>query len=221
MHPPLRQLLLITRAMLRCTLACAMAAIAAPATAGADPQPSPGWTPDRTPDVVYIPTPQPVVDRMLEMAGVGPDDILYDLGSGDGRIPITAARRWGTRGAGIELKADLVAHAEIAALRAGVADKVRFQVRDIFEIDFSEATVVTLYLLPTLNLRLRDTLQAMKPGSRVVSHAYDMGSWTPDRVEQVGDATLYLWIVREPPTCAWIDRNDGAVQECADASAGG
>lgn len=189
--------------------------------AGASLAPSPGWKPDRMPDVVYIPTPQPVVDRMLEMAGVGADDILYDLGSGDGRIPITAAQRWGTRGVGIELKADLVAHAEIAALHAGVADKVRFQVGDIFEIDFSEATVVTLYLLPTLNLRLRDTLQAMKPGTRIVSHVYDMGSWVPDRVEQVGDATLYLWIVREPQACAWIDREGGAVQECGDASPAG
>lgn len=173
-----------------------------------------GWKPERTPDVVYVPTPTPVVDRMLEMAGVGPDDILYDLGSGDGRIPITAARRWGTRGVGIELKPDLVAQADFAALRAGVADKVRFQVGDIFKIDFSEATVVTLYLLPVLNLRLRDTLQAMKPGTRIVSHDFDMGSWTPDRVERVGQSTLYLWIVREPGDCHWRDQEAGSAQEC-------
>lgn len=177
--------------------------------------PAPGWSPDRTPDVVYIPTPQPVVDRMLEMAAVGPDDILYDLGSGDGRIPITAAQRWGTRGVGIELKPDLVAQAEITALRAGVADKLRFQVADIFEVDFSEATVVMLYLLPVLNLRLRDRLQAMRPGTRIVSHAYDMGSWAPDRVEQVDNATLYLWIVRTPPECTWVEHDGGTVRECA------
>lgn len=179
-----------------------------------------GWNPARTPDVVYVATPQPAVDRMLDMAGVGPDDILYDLGSGDGRIPITAARRWGTRGVGIELKPDLVAQADVAALRAGVADKVRFQVGDIFEIDFSEATVVTLYLLPTLNLRLRDRLQAMKPGTRIVSHDYDMGSWEPDRVERVGNATLYLWVVREPDDCAWRQRDGGATLACKPRAAG-
>lgn len=173
-----------------------------------------GWKPERTPDVVYVPTPMPVVDRMLEMAGVGPDDILYDLGSGDGRIPITAARRWGTRGVGIELKPDLVAQADFAALRASVADKVRFQVGDIFEIDFSEATVVTLYLLPALNLRLRDTLQSMKPGTRIVSHDFDMGSWTPDRVERVGQSTLYLWIVREREDCNWRNTQDRAAVDC-------
>ena len=192
------------------------------AVAGADAaSPAPGWQPARTPDVVYIPTPQPVVDRMLELANVGPDDILYDLGSGDGRIPITAAQRWGTRGAGIELKPDLVAEAEMAALRAGVADKVRFMVGDIFETDFSEATVVTLYLLPTLNLRLRDTLQAMKPGTRIVSHDYDMGSWVPDRVETVGNATLYLWTVREPEACEWTAHDAGSVLDCGRPPPGG
>ena len=169
--------------------------LAAPSGSAAAQEPQ-RWEPTRTPDVVYVPTAPEVVDRMLEMAAVGADDVLYDLGSGDGRIPITAARRWGTRGVGIELKPDLVALAEITALQEGVADKVRFMVGDLFELDLSEATVITLYLLPTLNMRLRDRLQAMPAGTRIVSHDYDMGSWKADRIEHVGNATLYLWVVR-------------------------
>ena len=157
--------------------------------------------PARTPDVVYVPTARPVVDAMLEIAEVGPDDVLYDLGSGDGRIPITAARRWGTRGVGVEIHPLRIREANRAAHRAGVADKVTFIEADLFEIDLSSATVVTLYLLPELNLRLRPRLLRLAPGTRIVTHNYHMGDWTPQRQRIVGDSVVYYWTVPEriPP----------------------
>ncbi|MBB1089140.1 class I SAM-dependent methyltransferase [Lysobacter sp. SG-8] len=157
--------------------------------------------PERTPDVVYVATPQAVVDVMLEMARVGEDDVLYDLGSGDGRIPITAARRWGTRGIGIEIHPMRVREANLAAFNAGVHERVRFLVADMFEMDISEATVVTLYLLPDLNLRLRPKLLRLAPGTRIVTHNYHMGDWAPDAHRIVGDSVVYLWTVPDtlPP----------------------
>ena len=153
----------------------------------------------REPDVVYVPTPQPVVDAMLEMAGVGGDDVLYDLGSGDGRIPVTAARRFGTRGVGIDIEPVRIREANANARAAGVTDLVSFRQEDLFEADFSEATVVTLYLLPTLNEKLRPRLLAeLKPGTRIVSHAFDMGDeWEPEQVRQIDSSTIYLWTVPE------------------------
>ncbi|MCF7221436.1 SAM-dependent methyltransferase [Marilutibacter chinensis] len=157
--------------------------------------------PARTPDVVYVPTPQPVVDAMLEMAEVGPDDVLYDLGSGDGRIPITAAKRWGTRGVGVEIHPLRIREASLAAHRAGVADRVTFIEADLFEIDLSSATVITLYLLPDLNLRLRPRLLRLAPGTRIVTHNYHMGDWVPQRQQVIGDSVIYYWTVPEriPP----------------------
>lgn len=152
----------------------------------------------REPDVIYVPTPQPVVDAMLELAGVGKDDVLYDLGSGDGRIPVTAARRFGTRGVGIDIEPVRIREANANARAAGVTDLVSFRREDLFEADFSEATVVTLYLLPELNLRLRPILlEQLEPGTRIVSHAFDMGDWGPEHVVRVDSSVIYMWTVPE------------------------
>ena len=152
----------------------------------------------REPDVIYVPTPQPVVDAMLELAGVGKDDVLYDLGSGDGRIPVTAARRFGTRGVGIDIEPVRIREANANARAAGVTDLVTFRREDLFEADFSEATVVTLYLLPELNLRLRPILlEQLQPGTRIVSHAFDMGDWGPEHVVRVDSSVIYMWTVPE------------------------
>jgi precorrin-6B methylase 2 len=156
--------------------------------------------PTRQPDVVYVPTPQEVVEGMLELANVTGNDILYDLGSGDGRIPITAAQKYGTRGVGIDINPQRIQEANENAQNSGVTDKVEFRQADLFQTDFSEATVVTLYLLPELNVKLRPRLlQELKPGTRIVSHAFDMGEWEPERTVQVGGKTIYLWIVPENP----------------------
>jgi hypothetical protein len=162
---------------------------------------SPTGSAKRELDVPYVPTPQAVVDAMLAIAKVSGDDVLYDLGSGDGRIPITAAAKFGTRGVGIDLNPVRVQEANENAKKAGVTDKVRFIEGDIFEEDFSEATVVTLYLLPGVNLKLRPTIQNMKPGTRVVSHNYDMGDWAPENFRQMKidgtDHYIYFWRVPE------------------------
>ena len=152
----------------------------------------------REPDVIYVPTPQPVVEAMLAMAAVKPGDVLYDLGSGDGRIPITAARRYGVRGTGIDIDPARFQEANRNASEAGVAGLVTFKQQDLFESDFSEASVVTLYLLDTLNERLRPKLlRELRPGTRIVSHAFRMGPWQPERTQQVDGRTIYLWTV--PP----------------------
>lgn len=152
-------------------------------------------------DVPYVPTPTAVVDAMLAMAKVKGDDVLYDLGSGDGRIPITAATKFGTRGVGIDLNPVRIEEANENAKKANVTDKVRFIEGDIFKEDFSEATVVTLYLLPDVNLKLKPTIQSMKPGTRVVSHNYDMGEWDPEDSRKITvDGTIhyvYFWRVPE------------------------
>lgn len=151
-----------------------------------------------TTDAPYLPTHQSVVDEMLAIANVTGNDVLYDLGSGDGRIPITAALRYGTRGVGIDLDPRLVGEATENALNAKVADKVKFIEGDIFEQDFSEASVVMLYLSPELNLKLRPRIMQMKPGTRIVSHNHDMGDWQPEQSKIVKtpsgvDHTIYLW----------------------------
>jgi SAM-dependent methyltransferase len=150
--------------------------------------------PLRKPDVRYAPSPQRVVNAMLELAGVSRDDVLYDLGSGDGRIPISAARDYGARAVGIEIDPKLVALATANARKAGVADRVRFRNEDLFEADIREATVVTLFLYPDVNLKLRPKLRAeLRPGTRVISHWHDMGDWQPDRTIRVEGRPLYLW----------------------------
>jgi len=154
-------------------------------------------------DVPFVESPQPVVDRMLEVANVGEDDVVYDLGSGDGRIPITAARDYGARGVGIEIKPDLVERARENAQDAGVGDRVEFREGDLFEADISDATVVTLYLLPSVNLELRPKLfRQLEPGTRVVSHDFDMDEWEPDTTVESSDGdTIYRWRIPEeiPP----------------------
>ncbi|MFO1363651.1 MAG: class I SAM-dependent methyltransferase [Burkholderiales bacterium] len=149
-------------------------------------------------DVPYVPTPQPVVDAMLRLAKVKRGDVLYDLGSGDGRIVIAAAKRYGVRGTGIDIDPDRIREANANARKAGVAKLVRFVNQDLFQVDYGEATVVTLYLLPRINLQLKPKLlEELRPGTRIVSHGFDMGDWKPDRVVEIGTSTLYLWTV--PP----------------------
>jgi predicted O-methyltransferase YrrM len=154
-------------------------------------------TPEREPDVVYVPTPQEVVEEMLALAKVTKNDVLYDLGSGDGRIPITAAQKFGTRGVGIDINPERIQEAKENAQKAGVTDRVKFLQQDLFKSDISEATVVTLYLLPELNVKLRPQLfRQLKPGTRVVSHDFDMGDWKPDRVVQTQEgSTIYYWVI--------------------------
>lgn len=153
-------------------------------------------TVDREPDVIFVPTPQPVVEAMLKLAEVGPGDVLYDLGSGDGRIPVTAAKLYGIRATGIDIDPERIAEANANAKAAGVTDKVRFRKADLFTSDFSDASVITLYLLPSLNEKLRPKLLAeLKPGSRIVSHAFPMGDWEPEKTEVVEGSTIYLWRV--------------------------
>jgi len=149
-------------------------------------------------DVPYIASSEDVVTRMLEMAEVGPGDIVYDLGSGDGRIVIAAAQRYGAEGVGIEIDPYRVYQARENAERAGVSNRVTFREQDLFEADFSDATVVTLYLLPKVNRKLRPLLfDQLEPGTRVVSHNFDMGAWAPDSIEQVGPSVLYRWTIPE------------------------
>ena len=151
--------------------------------------------PARSPDVVFVPTPTEVVDAMLRVAKVSGKDVLYDLGSGDGRIPITAAKRFGTRGLGIDIDPRRIDEANANAKKEGVTDKVKFMLGDLFELDLRPATVITLYLLPTLNLKLRPKLLQLKPGTRIVSHDFDMGDWKPERTLEVGNRNVHFWTV--------------------------
>lgn len=147
----------------------------------------------------YVPTPQDVVDRMLELAGVKKGDVVYDLGCGDGRIPITAAQKYGARGVGVDIDPERIAEANANAAKAGVTGLVSFKLQDAMTTDLTEATVVTLYLLSASNLRLRPILtRQLKPGARIVSHTFGMGDWQADKVDTFTDQggrvqTLYLW----------------------------
>lgn len=149
----------------------------------------------------FVPTPEDVVERMLQMAAVGPSDVVYDLGSGDGRIVITAAQKFGARGVGVDIDAGLISTARAAAKAANVDGRVRFLMQDAMTVDVSEATVVTLYLLSASNVKLRTILtKQLRKGSRIVSHNFAMGTWEPDAVDTFVDAggvtrTLYLWNV--------------------------
>ena len=151
----------------------------------------------RDPDVIYVPTPQEVVDAMLAMANVTASDVVYDLGSGDGRIPITAAQKYGARAVGIDINPERIKEANENLAKAKVGDKVRFLNQDLFETDISQATVVTLYLLPSLNLKLMPTLKKLRPGTRIVSHSFDMGSeWPPEKTQDVNGRTIYYWTIK-------------------------
>jgi SAM-dependent methyltransferase len=147
----------------------------------------------------FVPTPQDVVERMLQLAGVTKDDVVYDLGSGDGRLVITAAKKYGARGVGVDIDPERVAESRANARREGVEHLVRFEQRDALATDVSEATVVTLYLLSSSNMKLRPILtKQLRPGARIVSHAFGMGDWTPEKAEDFRDSNgstrrLYLW----------------------------
>lgn len=153
--------------------------------------------------VPFVPTPQQVVDRMLELAEVRPGDVVYDLGSGDGRIVITAARRYRVKAVGFEIDPELVKESRENIKKASLGHLAEIRHQDILTADLSGATVVTMYLLPSVNMRLRPkVLSELKPGSRVVSHAFDMGDWQAEKIEQVKDAsgisrTVYFWRIRD------------------------
>lgn len=156
--------------------------------------------PRRQPDVPYVPTPQEVVDEMLKLGNVSKNDVLYDLGSGDGRIVITAAQKFGTRGTGIDINPERIKEANENAQKASVTDKVKFLEQDLFEANFKDATVVTLYLLPGINLKLRPKLwHDLKPGTRIVSHSFDMGDWTPEKEVDVSGRKIYFWTIPAHP----------------------
>jgi SAM-dependent methyltransferase len=161
-------------------------------------EPQPGAPPR---DVVYVPTPQATVEAMLELASVAPTDVVYDLGSGDGRIVITAAKKYGARGVGIEIDPGLVKQATESAAAAGVAGKVRFVAANLFDARISDATVVTLYLLQSLNERLRPKLvRELRPGTRVVSHVFNMGpEWPPEKTLTLERSRIYLWTIAPRP----------------------
>ena len=154
-------------------------------------------------DVVWVPTPEALVERMLKMAQVTSKDYVIDLGSGDGRTVIAAVQKFGATALGIEYNPDMVALSVKAAEKAGVADKAKFIKADIFETDFTKATVITMYLLPALNIKLRPKLLDMRPGTRIVSHAFNMEDWEPDQTATVEGRDAYLWIVPAKVQGSW------------------
>jgi hypothetical protein len=154
-------------------------------------------------DVIWVPTPDDVVDRMLTMAQVTPGDFVMDLGSGDGKIAIAAARKFGARSLGIEYNPDMVKLAQDNAQRAGVAEKASFRRADIFATDFSHATVITLYLLPALNMKLRPQILSMRPGTRVSSHSFNMEDWEADESSTLDGRRAYFWIVPASVMGTW------------------
>jgi hypothetical protein len=163
-------------------------------------------------DVVWVPTPRPLVDKMLDMAKVTPRDYLIDLGSGDGRIVIAAAKR-GVRAHGIEYNPDMVALSERNAAKEGVSDKATFEEADIFQSDFSQATVITMFLLPNLNIKLRPIILGLKPGTRIVSNTFDMGEWAADETATISEGcesfcTAYFWIVPAKVGGTWKLRKE-------------
>ena len=189
----------------------ALALIAALAAAAAV-APAPAAIPEDELDVPYVPTPMRVVDRMLDVGEVGPADYLIDLGSGDGRIPVAAARR-GARALGVDIDPMRVDEAHAAARLAGVETRARFRRQDLFETPLREASVVTIYLLPDINLRLRPRLLTeLRPGTRILSHNFDMGDWRPDAAEEIDASRIFLWIVPAVVGGSWSVRlADGTV----------
>jgi precorrin-6B methylase 2 len=168
---------------------------ARPQAQAAAQQPAPAPSP-RRPDVMYVPTRQEVVTAMLKLAAVTKDDVVYDLGCGDGRIPVTAARDFGARGVGIDIDPQRITEANANVKQAGVGEKVKIMEGDLFEADIRPATVVTLYLLQGLNEKLKPKLMRdLKPGTRIVSHAFDMGDWQPDKTEEISGARIFLWTI--------------------------
>src|SRR5512137_3029870 len=160
-------------------------------------------------DVIWVPTPDELVNRMLTMAKVTPKDHVFDLGAGDGKIAIAAGKKFGATAVGIEYNPDMAKLAQCFVQAEGVADRVKIIQGDIFKEDFSRATVVTMYLLPELNLRLRPTILAMKPGTRVTSHQFTMGAWEADETAEIEYRTAYLWIVPARVEGSWTFREEG------------
>jgi precorrin-6B methylase 2 len=157
----------------------------------------------REPDVIYVPTPENVVQEMLKLANVHAGDVLYDLGCGDGRTVVTAAKEYGIRAVGVDINPERIKESEENARAAGVTKLATFRNEDLFETNFKEATVVTLYLLPSLNLKLRPKLwKELKPGTRIVSHDFDMGDWAPEKKVDLEGHTIYLWTVPANPPVA-------------------
>ena len=189
----------------RLALALSFALVATAASAQTAPAESKEYAPQvgqSGKDVVWVPTPDALVERMLRMARVGPKDYVIDLGSGDGRTVI-AAGKLGARAMGIEYNPDMVSLSTKNAEKAGMGDKVKFIKADIFETDFNEATVITMYLLPSLNIKLRPKLLDMRPGTRLVSHAFNMEDWQPDQTVTVEGRDAYLWIVPAKVGGSW------------------
>jgi len=154
----------------------------------------------RTPDVPFVPTSPEVVEQMLKLAQVKKTDTVYDLGCGDGRIVVMAAEKFGAHGVGVDIDPERIQEANENARKAAVTDRVRFIEKDLFEADIHDATVVTLYLLPSVNLKLRPKLlKDLKPGTRIVSHSFDMGDWKPNKEVEFDGRKLYLWIVPAGP----------------------
>jgi ribosomal protein L11 methylase PrmA len=187
---------------MRILLAVAAAILAAAPAAALDRSPyqflaqAQPRKPAQQPDVIFVPTPHEVVDDMLRLANVGKSDILYDLGSGDGRIAIAAAKKFGIRAIGIDIDPERIREASENARKAGVSHLVEFRQEDLFKADFREATVVTLYLLPDLNVKLRPRLwDELKPGTRIVSHQFDMGTWKPEKRLESNGRVVYFWTV--------------------------
>jgi SAM-dependent methyltransferase len=201
-RPPIGTAMMLPDSRSRCVLLALLcfATFSAGAAGAAAQDPTPAERPPaRTPDIQFVPTRQAIVDAMLRLARVGPDDIVYDLGSGDGRIVIIAAEKYGARGVGIELMPRLVEMSRELARQGEVEDRVTFIEGDLFTADISEATVVTLYLSPSINRRLLTKLKSeLRPGSRIVSRQFRFGSWVPDVTIRAADGTdLFLWTV--PP----------------------
>lgn len=185
-------------------LAVLVSAVAIAAASGCDQSPAPGRVALRAPDVVFEPTPHSVVAEMLKLARVGANDVVYDLGCGDGRIVIAAAKR-GARGVCVDIDPQRITESRASAQRAGVADRIRFLNQDLFDTDIGDATVVTLFLWPSVNLKLRPKLwRELKPGTRVVSYIHSMDDWSPQEMQTVegarGPRKLFLWVLESPPS---------------------
>jgi ribosomal protein L11 methylase PrmA len=178
---------------MRILIAVTAAVLAAGSSVLAQAQPR---TPAQQPDVIFVPTPHEVVDDMLRLANVRKGDTLYDLGSGDGRIAIAAAKKYGVKAVGIDIDPERIREATENARKAGVTDLVQFRQEDLFKADFREATVVTLYLLPDLNVKLRPRLwDELKPGTRIVSHQFEMGTWKPEKKLESNGRVVYFWTI--------------------------
>lgn len=179
------------------SITCVVLAVSLALPAAAAGQQAGTQAPLRSPDVIFVPTPADVVAAMLKVAKVGKGDVVYDLGSGDGRIPIAAVKDFGAaRAIGIDIDPQRIKEANENLQKAGVGDRVRFLNQDLFTTNLGEATVVTLYLLPSLNLKLMPKLKAeLKPGTRIVSHAFDMGDWVPEQTVDVDGRKVYFWTI--------------------------